>query len=132
MLVSIWPGFLFASTFYKNSAVEVSAIFYEFQIAIWLNAICRLVSLGVFSVAMCRISDAIKRTRGLNPDGTFVCLNYTLVILSASVQISLMIFYALGLIYKDSETFKHYTNLMMYINIGCTCAAQIILSFIFA
>ena len=43
-----------------------------------------------------------------------------------------MVFYALGLIYKEADTFKHYTNLMMYINIGCTCAAQIILSFIFA
>jgi len=81
---------------------------------------------------MCRISSAINKARGLNADGTFICLNWALVILSASVQVSLMVFYALGLIYKEADTFKHYTNLMMYINIGCTCAAQIILSFIFS
>ena len=132
VLVSIWPGILFAATFYKKTTEDISQIFYEFQIAIWLNAICRLISLGVFGVAMCRISDAVKNIQGLKSDGTFICLNWALIILTASVQISLMVFYALGLIYKDSETLKHYTNLMMYINIGCTCAAQIILSYIFA
>ena len=91
-----------------------------------------MISLGIFAVAMCRIGDAIKRTPNLYADGTFICLNWTLVILSASVQISLIVFYALGLIYKEADTFKHYTNMMMYINIGCTCASQIILSFIFA
>ena len=132
VLVSIWPGVLFAATFYKQTSQDVGAIFYEFQLAIWLNALCRVISLGIFAVAMCRIGDAIKRTPNLYADGTFICLNWTLVILSASVQISLIVFYALGLIYKEADTFKHYTNMMMYINIGCTCASQIILSFIFA
>ena len=81
VLVSVWPGVLFAATFYKKSTEDVSAIFYEFQLAIWLNALCRLISLGIFSVAMCRISAAINRTRELSADGTFVCLNWSLVIL---------------------------------------------------
>ena len=61
-----------------------------------------------------------------------VFLNWMLVILSASVQISLMIFYSMGLIYEVNEVFQDYTVVMKYVNVACTCAAQIILSFIFS
>jgi len=61
-----------------------------------------------------------------------VCLNWTLVILLLSVQASLMVFYSLGLIYHDNSMFMNYTTIMMYVNIVCTCAGQIILAFIFA
>ena len=35
-----------------------------------------------------------------------ICLNWTLVILMASVQTSLMIFYSLGLIYEENDIFQ--------------------------
>ena len=43
-----------------------------------------------------------------------------------------MIFYTLGLVYEDNEVFKSYTVIMMYVNVACTCGAQVILSFIFS
>lgn len=61
-----------------------------------------------------------------------ICLNWTLVILAASVQTSLMIFYSLGLMYEENQVFKNYTVVMMYVNVVCTCASQVILSFIFS
>lgn len=81
---------------------------------------------------MWRITSTIRNTPNLGSDSTFVCLNWTLLILQASVQVSLCVFYALGLVNREADTYKNYTNSMMYINIGCTCAAQIILSFIFS
>ena len=133
VLVSIWPGFLYAVTFYKKEHADLRSIFWEFQISIWLNALCRLISLGVFAVAMCRIGDCIKSLGGkLNQNGTMVCLNWSLVILAASVQVSLMIFYSLGLIYEENDIFQKYTVVMMYVNVACTCGAQVILSFIFS
>ena len=60
-----------------------------------------------------------------------VFLNWVLVFLTASVQISLMIFYSMGLMYEVNEVFKDYTVVMKYVNVACTCAAQVILSFIF-
>ena len=65
-------------------------------------------------------------------NGTMICLNWTLVILAASVQVSLMIFYSIGLAYNDSSFFANYTTVMMYVNILCTCSSQIILAFIFS
>jgi len=61
-----------------------------------------------------------------------VCLNWTLLILTASVQVSLVIFYSLGLIYHDNKIFQNYTTVMMYVNVACTCGSQVILSFIYA
>lgn len=110
----------------------MTSIFWEFEISIWLNALCRFVSLGFLCVAMCRISDCVNRTRGLNTDGSMVCLNWTLLILTASVQVSLVIFYSLGLIYHDNKIFQNYTTVMMYVNVACTCGSQVILSFIYA
>ena len=58
-------------------------------------------------------------------------MNWALVILSASVQVSLMVFYSLGLFYHESSVFSNYTMVMMYVNIVCTCASHVILAFIF-
>ena len=133
ILVSIWPGILYSQTYYsRDKQGDMTSIFWEFEISIWLNALCRFVSLGFFCVAICRISDCVNRTRGLNTDGSMVCLNWTLLILSASVQVSLVIFYSLGLIYHDNKIFQDYTTVMMYVNVGCTCGSQVILSFIYA
>mmetsp|Transcript_35126 Transcript_35126/g.46244 ORF Transcript_35126/g.46244 Transcript_35126/m.46244 type:complete len:177 (+) Transcript_35126:391-921(+) len=130
--VSVWPGILYAATFYKSSHNDLESVFWEFEISIWLNALCRLVSLGIFGVAICRISDCVRKTTDTATNGTMICLNWTLVILSASVQVSLMIFYSIGLAYHDSNIFADYTTVMMYVNIVCTCASQIILAFIFS
>ena len=82
---------------------------------------------------MVRISNCISHVSDkLVSNGSMICLNWTLVILMASVQTSLMIFYSLGLIYEENDIFKQYTVVMMYVNVGCTCAAQVILSFIFS
>ena len=43
-----------------------------------------------------------------------------------------MIFYSLGLVYEENSVFQEYTVVMMYVNILCTCGAQVILSFIFS
>ena len=43
-----------------------------------------------------------------------------------------MVFYSLGLIYEENDIFQKYTVVMMYVNVACTCAAQVILSFIFS
>lgn len=104
--VSIWPGVLYATTFYKKEHADLESIFWEFEISIWLNALCRLFSLSIFAVAMCRIQDCIKTMPGrLQPNGSYVCLNWSLVILAASVQVSLMIFYSLGLVYEENDIF---------------------------
>ena len=131
--VSIWPGVLYATTFYKKDHADLRSIFWEFEISIWLNAVCRLISLGIFAVAMCRISDCVKSMPGRTAtNGSMICLNWSLVILAASVQVSLMIFYSLGLIYEENDIFQQYTTVMMYVNIACTCGSQVILSFIFS
>jgi len=133
ILVSIWPGVLYATTFYKKEHADLRSIFWEFQISIWLNALCRLISLAVFAIAMCRIGDCIKSMNSrLASNGSMVCLNWSLVILAASVQVSLMIFYSLGLIYEENDIFQQYTVVMMYVNVACTCGSQVILSFIFS
>ena len=133
IVVSIWPGVLYATTYYKQKHADLRDIFWEFQVSIWLNALCRMVSLGIFAVAICRINDCIKLVRGkARINGSMVCLNWALVILATSVQVTLMIFYSLGLIYEDSQVFKNYTTVMMYVNVACTCGAQVILSFIFS
>lgn len=131
VIVSVWPGILYAATFYKKEHADIKSIFWEFEVSIWLNAACRLVSLFVFAVAMCRIGDVIKNTSELSANGSMVCLNWTLVILSGSVQASLLVFYSLGLIYEENDIFQQYTVVMMYVNVACTCASQVILSFIF-
>ena len=131
--VSVWPGVLYATTFYKQDHADLRSIFWEFEISIWLNAICRLISLGIFAVAMCRIGDCIKSLpEKMTTNGSMICLNWTLLVLMASVQVSLMIFYSLGLVYEENEIFKQYTVIMMYVNVVCTCASQVILSFIFS
>ena len=61
-----------------------------------------------------------------------VYLNWALVILCFSDQVSLMVIYSLGLFYHASFIFRDYKMIMMYINIICTCASQVILAFIFA
>lgn len=58
--VSIWPGVLYATTFYKKEHADLRSIFWEFEISIWLNALCRLISLSIFAVSMCRIGNCIK------------------------------------------------------------------------
>ena len=81
----------------------MKSIFWEFEISIWLNALCRAVSLIVFMIALCRIGDVVKQTQGINVNGSMLCLNWTLLIFTATVQVSLMIFYALGLLYEESS-----------------------------
>lgn len=131
--MSIWPGVLYATTFYKKEHADLRSIFWEFEISIWLNAVCRLISLGIFAVAMCRIGDCIRSLPSkMTTNGSMLCLNWALVILAASVQASLMVFYSLGLIYETNDVFKQYTAAMMYVNIVCTCGSQVILSFIFS
>ena len=133
IVVSVWPGVLYASTYYKKEHSDLRSVFWEFEIAIWLNALCRLVSLGIFAVAICRINDCIKLVQSkVKVNGSMICLNWALVILAASVQVTLIIFYSLGLAYEDSEVFQKYTMVMMYFNVACTCGAQVILSFIFS
>ncbi len=84
--VSIWPGVLYATTYYMTDRTDLRDVFWEFQIAIWLNALCRLVSLGIFAVAICRINDCIKLVKGKTKvNGSMICLNWALVILAASV-----------------------------------------------
>jgi hypothetical protein len=84
--VSVWPGILYATTFYKKEHADLRSIFWEFEISIWLNALCRLMSLAIFAVAMCRISNCIKSMPSqVATNGSMVCLNWTLVILAASV-----------------------------------------------
>lgn len=93
-----------------------------------------MVSLVIFAWALCRIRACItsfNKTK-LNVDDTMICLTWGLLALSAIVQASLMTFYAIGVAYQDNETFKNYTNVMMYINTACTCGAQVILSFVFS
>ena len=58
--VSVWPGVLYATTFYKKQDTDLKGIFWEFQISIWLNALCRLISLAIFMVAMCLINQTFK------------------------------------------------------------------------
>ena len=131
--VSVWPGVLYATTFYKRDHADLRSIFWEFEISIWMNAVCRLISLGIFAVSICRIGDCIKKLPNkMTTNGSMICLNWTLVILAASVQLSLMIFYSLGLMYEQNDVFKSYTVVMMYVNVVCTCASQVILSFIFS
>jgi len=133
LAVSIWPGILYSTTFYKKQHADLKSIFWEFEISIWLNALCRLVSLAIFSVAICRISACVRKMpQRTVTSGTMICLNWTLVILAASVQVSLIIFYSLGFLYEDKAVFHDYTTVTMYLNIVCTCASQIILSFIFS
>ena len=108
------------------------SIFWEFEISIWLNALCRAVSLIVFVIALCRIGDVVKQTQGINVNGSMLCLNWTYFVFEATVQVSLMIFYALGLIYDESSVFQGYTTVMMYVNVAATCISQVILSFVFA
>ena len=105
VLVSAWPGFLYACTNYKSMKADMKSIFWEFEIAIWLNALCRAVSLIVFMVALCRIGDVLKKTKAINPNGTMICLNWTLLIFTITVQVSLVIFYSLGLIFSDVSVF---------------------------
>ena len=62
VLVSIWPGFLYACTYYRSTPSDMKSIFWEFEISIWLNALCRAVSLIVFGIAICRIGDIVKKT----------------------------------------------------------------------
>ena len=109
----------------------MKSIFWEFEISIWLNAVCRAVSLFVLGIAMCRIGDVVNKTHGLNVNGTLMCLNWTLLVFTATVQISLVIFYSLGLVYEETSVFQHYTTVMMYVNVACTCVSQILLSYIF-
>ena len=132
VLVSIWPGFLYACTYYKKTPGDTKSIFWEFEISIWLNALCRAVSLIIFIVALCRIGDVVKKTEGMNVNGTMLCLNWTLLVLTATVQVSLMIFYSLGLIYEEDSVFQGYTTVMMFVNVSCTCFSQVFLSFIFS
>ena len=110
----------------------MKSIFWEFEISIWLNALCRAVSLMVFMIALCRIGAVVKETQGINVNGSMLCLNWTLLIFTATVQVSLMIFYALGLLYEESSIFQGYTTVMMYVNVIATCVSQVILSYIFA
>ena len=52
---------------------------------------------------MCRIHETInEQSSKLKANGSFLCLNWTLLILAASVQATLMIFYSLGLMYQDN------------------------------
>ena len=44
----------------------------------------------------------------------------------------MIIFYSLGLVYQENTIFQDYTVVMKYVNISCTCAAQVILAFIFS
>ena len=101
----------------------MKSIFWEFEISIWLNAVCRAVSLFVLGIAMCRIGDVVNKTHGLNVNGTLMCLNWTLLVFTATVQISLVIFYSLGLVYEETSVFQHYTTVMMYVNVACTCVS---------
>ena len=97
---------LYATTFYKSAHADLRSIFWEFEISIWLNALCRLVSLCIFAVSMCRIGDCIKSLPDkLTVNGSMLCLNWALVILAASVQVSLMVFYSLGLVYEENDIF---------------------------
>ena len=105
VLVSVWPGFLYACTFYQKTPGDMKSIFWEFEISIWLNAVCRAVSLIVLGIAMCRIGDVVKKTHGLNVNGTMLCFNWALLIFTATVQVSLVIFYSLGLIYEETSVF---------------------------
>ena len=105
VLVSVWPGFLYACTFYQKTPGDMKSIFWEFEISIWLNAVCRAVSLIVLGIAMCRIGDVVNKTHGLNVNGTMLCLNWTLLVFTATVQVSLVIFYSLGLIYEETSVF---------------------------
>ena len=61
-----------------------------------------------------------------------VCLNWMLVILSAIVQTSLMVFYSLGIIQHDTKLFKEYTMVMTYVHVIGACITQIALAFILA
>jgi hypothetical protein len=107
VLVSVWPGVLYATTFYKKEHADLRSIFWEFQISIWLNALCRLISLSVFAVAVYRIGACVKSMKGkLVSNGSMVCLNWSLVILAAGVQATLMIFYSLGLVYEENDIFQ--------------------------
>lgn len=132
VLVSVWPGFLYACTYYRNTQSDMKSIFWEFEISIWLNALCRVVSLIVLGIAMCRIREVVNKTQGINVNGTMICLNFSLLIFTATVQFSLMVFYSMGLIYDENPIIHHYTNIMMYVNVAFTCLSQVILSFIFS
>ena len=105
MLVSIWPGFLYACTYYKKTDGEMKSIFWEFEISIWLNALCRAISLIILVIALCRIRSVVKNTKGIDANGTMLYLNWTYLIFEATVQVSLVIFYALGLIYSEESIF---------------------------
>ena len=131
LLVSIWPGFLYACTYYKKTDSDMKSIFWEFEISIWLNALCRAVSLIVFIIALCRIGSVVKNTPGIEANGTMMCLNWTLLVMTTTVQVSLIIFYSLGLIYEEDSIFQNYTSIMMFVNVACTCLSQVFLSFIF-
>ena len=85
LLVSIWPGFLYACTYYKTTESDMKSIFWEFEISIWLNAVCRAVSLIVFITALCRIGSVVKNTPGLEANGTMMCLNWTLLVMTTTV-----------------------------------------------
>lgn len=83
--VSIWPGILYTTTYYKNKVTDIQSVFFEFQLSIWLNALCRLFSLLIFGIAICRIHFCIKQTDSLILNKTMTFMNWTLVILSAFV-----------------------------------------------
>ena len=123
ILVSVWPGILYTATYYKNKHADLKSVFWEFEISIWLNALCRLVSLGIFAVSLKRITACVREAAGMATNSKMVCLNWALVILSAGVQASLMVFYSLGLVYHESKVFANYTTVMTYVNILSTCAA---------
>ena len=131
LLVSVWPGFLYACTYYKKTESDMKSIFWEFEISIWLNAVCRAVSLVVFIIALCRIGSVVKNTPGMETNGTMLCLNWTLLVFTATVQMSLIIFYSLGLIYEEDSIFQQYTSVMMFVNVAATCFSQMFISFIF-
>ena len=121
LLVSIWPGFLYACTYYKETEADMKSIFWEFEISIWLNGVCRAISLIVFMVALCRIGSVVKNTPGMESNGTMLCLNWTLLIFTTTVQVSLIIFYSMGLLYEEDSIFQNYTSVMMFVNVACTC-----------
>ena len=104
--VSLWPGILYTMTYYKKQThANWSTIFWEFEVSIWLNALCRLISMTIFTVSIIRIGSCVKSAPNVNINGTMLCLNWTLVILGSIVQVSLMVFYSLGLIYHSNTVF---------------------------
>ena len=83
--VSFWPGILYTVTFYRNRHVDLHSVFWEFEIAIWLNALSRLVSLTIFAVSLKRITTCVREAAGMATNSKMVFMNWMLVILSAGV-----------------------------------------------